>query len=87
MPRDAQNKNNSKDTTNSKSKQMKKAEEEKRKKKQFEDSGSDNNSSDSESDELNQHEYRKFLNKMFPSKHLTEKIKAVEKLKKAMHAE
>ena len=81
MPRDAQNKNNSKDTTNSKSKQMKKAEEEKRKKKQFEDSGSDNNSSDSESDELNQHEYRKFLNKMFPSKHLTEKIKAGEKLK------
>jgi ATP-dependent Lon protease len=75
MSRDAQNKNNSK------AKQMKKAEEEKRKQKQFEDSGSDNNSSDSESDELNSHEYRKFLNKMFPSKHLNDKIKAGEKLK------
>ena len=84
MPRDAQNKNNSKDTTNSKSKQMKKAEEEKRKRKQIEDSGSDNNSSDSESDELNAHEYRKFLSKMFPSKHLNEKIKAGEKLKKQL---
>ena len=84
MPRDAQNKNNSKDTNNSKSKQLKKAEEEKRKRKQIEDSGSDNNSSDSESDELNAHEYRKFLSKMFPSKHLNEKIKAGEKLKKQL---
>jgi ATP-dependent Lon protease len=78
MSRDAQNKNNSK------AKQLKKAEEEKRKQKQFEDSGSDNNSSDSESDELNAHEYRKFLNKMFPSKHLNDKIKAGEKLKKKL---
>ena len=78
MPRDAKNKNNSKDT--SKSKLLKKAEEEKRKRKQIEDSGSDNNSSDSESDELNPHEYRKFLNKLFPSKHLKDKIKAGEKL-------
>jgi ATP-dependent Lon protease len=75
MPRDAQNKNNSK------TRQAKKAEEEKRKRKQFEDSGSDGNSSDSESDELNPHEYRKFLNKLFPSKHLNDKIKAGEKLK------
>ena len=82
MPRDAQNKNNSKDTT--KSKQMKKAEDEKRKRKQIEDSGSDNNSSDSESDELNAHEYRKFLSKMFPSKNLNDKIKAGEKLKKQL---
>ena len=78
MSRDAQNKNNSK------AKQLKKAEEEKRKQKQFEDSGSDSNSSDSESDELNAHEYRKFLNKMFPSKHLNDKIKAGEKLKKKL---
>ena len=78
MSRDAQNKNNSK------AKQLKKAEEEKRKQKQFEDSGSDSNSSDSESDELNSHEYRKFLNKMFPSKHLNDKIKAGEKLKKKL---
>ena len=75
MPRDAQNKNNSK------TKQAKKAEEEKRKRKQFEDSGSDNNSSDSESDELNPQEYRKFLSKLFPSKHLNDKIKAGENLK------
>ena len=78
MPRDAQNKNNSK------SKQMKKAEDEKRKRKQFEDSGSDSNSSDSESDEMNSHEYRKFLHKLFPSKHLNDKIKAGEKLKKQL---
>ena len=75
MTRDAQNKNNSK------TRQAKKAEEEKRKRKQFEDSGSDSNSSDSESDELNSHEYRKFLHKLFPSKHLNDKIKAGEKLK------
>jgi ATP-dependent Lon protease len=78
MPRDAQNKNNSK------TKQAKKAEEEKRKRKQFEDSGSDSNSSDSESDELNPHEYRKFLSKLFPSKHINDKIKAGEKLKKQL---
>jgi ATP-dependent Lon protease len=75
MTRDAQNKNNSK------TKQAKKAEEEKRKQKQFEDSGSDNNSSDSENDELNPHEYRKFLSKLFPSKNLNDKIKAGENLK------
>ena len=79
MPRDIQNKNNSK------TKQAKKAEEEKRKRKQFEDSGSDNNSSDSENDDLNSHEYRKFLNKLFPSKHLNDKIKAGEKLKNKLN--
>ena len=79
MPRDAQNKHNSK------TRQAKKAEEEKRKRKQFEDSGSDDNSSDSESDELNPHEYRKFLNKLFPSKHLNDKIKAGEKLKNKLN--
>lgn len=79
MPRDAQNKNNSK------TRQAKKAEEEKRKRKQFEDSGSDGNSSDSEGDELNPHEYRKFLNKLFPSKHLNDKIKAGEKLKNKLN--
>jgi len=78
MPRDAQNKNNSR------TRQAKKAEEEKRKRKQFEDSGSDSNSSDSESDELNAHEYRKFLHKLFPSKHLNDKVKAGEKLKKQL---
>ena len=41
-------------------------------------------SSESESeneDEMDVHEYRKFLSKIFPSKHLTNKIKAGKKLK------
>ena len=44
---------------------------------------SDNDySSDSELDEMDAIEYRKFLSTIFPSKHLSKKIKAGEKLKK-----
>jgi ATP-dependent Lon protease len=49
---------------------------------------SDNNfSSDSDSDEMDAIEYQKFLSTMFPSKHLSKKIKAGEKLKKCLEEE
>lgn len=42
--------------------------------------------SDDESEaEMDQHEYRKFLQKIFPSKHLENKIKAGSRLKKALN--
>lgn len=47
--------------------------------------------SDSESDEMdeqvNEHEYRKFLQKIFPSKHLSQKIKTGEELKNTLRQE
>ena len=46
------------------------------------DDDEDNFISESESDEMDVHEYRKFLSKIFPSKHLDKKIAAVEKIKK-----
>ena len=56
-----------------------------RKKKQNESSDSDNGSdSDYESDEMDMHEFRKYVQKIFPSKHLEKKIKAGEKLKKVV---
>ena len=45
------------------------------------ESDSDNSSCSEEEDELNIHEYRKYLSKMFPSKHLNDKINKGEKLK------
>uniref|UniRef100_A0A6C0ERM3 ATPase AAA-type core domain-containing protein n=1 Tax=viral metagenome TaxID=1070528 RepID=A0A6C0ERM3_9ZZZZ len=47
-------------------------------------SDSDNNSSSDSEDEMDVHEYRKFLQKIFPSKHMNKKIKDGEKLKKHM---
>jgi ATP-dependent Lon protease len=54
----------------------------KKKKSEQSDSDGDDNDGDSESDEMDVHEYRKFLSKIFPSKNLNEKIKAGESLKK-----
>jgi ATP-dependent Lon protease len=51
------------------------------------DNSDDNYSSDSESEEMDQTEYRKFLSTIFPSKHLNKKIKAGEKLKKCLEEE
>ena len=51
------------------------------------DDSDDNYSSDSESEEMDAQEYRKFLSTMFPSKHLSKKIKAGEKLKKYIEEE
>ena len=53
------------------------------KKKKNEGSDSDNNEgSDSDDEELDMHEFRKYVQKIFPSKHMDKKIKAGEKLKK-----
>ena len=69
-------------------KKSKKSEEISRMKKTNADSDSDNiMSSDSESDEMDVHEYRKFLSKIFPSKNLDKKIKAGENLKKVIKEE
>jgi ATP-dependent Lon protease len=67
-------------------KASKKRDEALRRRKNNEESSDDGepNSSDSESDEMDQHEYRKFLSKMFPSKHAKDKVKAGEKLKKTL---
>jgi ATP-dependent Lon protease len=64
-------------------KTSKKREEASTRRKNNEDSSDDDGfySSESES-EMDQHEYRKFLAKMFPSKHAKDKVKAGEKLKK-----
>ena len=60
----------------------KKAEPE-RKKKMNENSDSDNGEDiDSDNEEMDMHEFRKYVQKIFPSKHTEKKIKAGEKLKK-----
>jgi len=81
MARDAQTKCSKKDT-----KRSKKSEELAKKKKRNQDSDDDNNSSmnSEDEDEMDVHEYRKFLKKIFPSKHLDKKIEAGEKLKSSM---
>ena len=66
-------------------KRSKRIEEQNRKKKQIHDSSDEDDDasfhpSDSE-EEMDVHEYRKFLSKLFPSKHLDKKIKAGEKIK------
>jgi ATP-dependent Lon protease len=53
-----------------------------RKKKKNEESDSDNGvESESDNEEMDMHEFRKYVQKIFPSKHLEKKIKAGEKLK------
>ena len=78
-------------TNSRKEKITKKREEVTRRRKNSEtsdDSDHDNHSdSDGEDDEMDVQEYRKFLSKIFPSKHLNKKIKAGEKLKKLAKAE
>jgi ATP-dependent Lon protease len=78
MPRDNQTKMN-KDQI----KRSKKDDEKRRNKKNNNDSDSDDGDYES-NDEMDVHEYRKFLSKIFPSKHLSKKIKAGEKLKKVI---
>jgi ATP-dependent Lon protease len=78
MPRDNQNKVSKKDQKLSKK-------QEDLKKKKIRDSDSDgNDGSDSEKEEMDMQEYRKFISKIFPSKHINDKIKAGEKLKKVI---
>ena len=54
----------------------------KKSKKQVESSDSDS-SSDDEDIDMDEHEYRKLLNSIFPSKYMNNKVKAGEKMKKA----
>ena len=78
MARDSQIKLSKKDN-----KLSKKQEEISKKKKKVDNSDSDSNDgSESDSEEMDVHEYRKFISKIFPSKHINKKIKAGEKLKK-----
>jgi ATP-dependent Lon protease len=93
MPRDQtkmnNTKNNKQDKKNDKKQDKKAKKSDDRRRKQIEDDSSDNNSdynsdeTEEDDDEIDQHEYRKFLSKMFPSKHINDKVKAGEKLKKA----
>jgi len=78
MPRDNQTKMNK-----DQNKRSKKEDEKRRNKKNNNDSDSDDGDYES-NDEMDVHEYRKFLSKIFPSKHLSKKIKAGEKLKKVI---
>jgi ATP-dependent Lon protease len=78
MPRDNQHKMSKKETNKSK-----KREEDAKKKKNSESSDDDSSLyTDEDEDEMDVHEYRKFLKNIFPSKHLDKKIKAGERLKK-----
>ena len=82
MPRDTQTKLSAKDK-----KKLAKREEINMRKKRNQDSDDDNisaNSDDEQDDNMDSHEYRKFLQKIFPSKHLNKKIKAGNKLKKVV---
>jgi len=83
MTRDNKSKMSKKDN-----KVSKKTEELSRKKKKNEDSSDDDTSYRSEDDEddefMDEHEYRKFLQKIFPSKHLENQIASGKRLKKAL---
>jgi ATP-dependent Lon protease len=79
MPRDISTKSSKREQI----KRFSKKDEADRKKKKNEESDSDNGeSSDSEDEEMNIHEFRKYIQKIFPSKHMDNKIKSGEKLKK-----
>jgi ATP-dependent Lon protease len=75
----------------SKKDSKKKMQEEKnRKKKSNEESDSDDDitfTSESDEEEMDEHEYRKFLAKMFPSKHINKKVKAGERVKRVLEDE
>ena len=81
MPRDSQTKMNKEQN-----KRSKKDEEKKRNKKNNNDSDSDDVDYES-GEEMDVHEYRKFLSKIFPSKHLSKKIIAGEKLKRTIESD
>jgi ATP-dependent Lon protease len=86
MPRDNQTKMSKKELSKSSKKK-----EELRKKKSNEDSSSSDNDSfyteDEDEDEMDVNEYRKFLSKIFPSKHLDNKIKSHDRLKQVLAKE
>ena len=73
-------------TKKEQNKKTKKTEDKSKKQKKVVDSDDDDDCNDfiseSDSDEMDVHEYRKFLSKIFPSKHLNNKINAGEQIKK-----
>lgn len=81
MPRDSQTK-----LKKEQNKRSKKDDEKKRNKKINNDSDSDDHDDES-GEEMDVHEYRKFLSKIFPSKHLSKKIQAGEKLKRTIEVQ
>ena len=81
MTRDNQNKVSKKDQ------KLSKKQEDLKKKKIRDSDSDDNDGSDSEKEEMDVHEYRKFISTIFPSKHINNKIKAGEKLKKVIDDE
>ena len=81
MPRDSQTK-----LKKEHNKRSKKDDEKKRNKKINNDSDSDDGDYES-GEEMDVHEYRKFLSKIFPSKHLSKKIQAGEKLKRTIEVQ
>lgn len=84
MARDSQTKSSKMEQI----KHSKKQEELNKKKKKNNNSDSDNGEgSDTENDEMDIHEFRKYVQKIFPSKHIDNKIKAGEKLKKKLETE
>jgi ATP-dependent Lon protease len=87
MSGDTKSKNKiTKKNQNNKSKKMDELARRRKTNEQSDDSD-ENYSSDSESEEMDAQEYRKFLSTIFPSKHLNKKIKAGEKLKKVIKEE
>jgi len=65
----------------------KKAEANLKKKKNETSDSEDGNGSDSDDEGMDMHEFRKYVQKIFPSKHIDKKIKAGEKLKKMVEDE
>ena len=84
MPRDSSTKLSKREQV----KRSNKKAEADRKKKKNEESDSDNGEeTDSDNEEMDMHEFRKYVQKIFPSKHMEKKIKAGEKLKKIVDDE
>ena len=79
MPRDSSNKLSKKEMVKASNK---KSETNLKKKKNESSDSEDGSISGSESEEMDMHEFRKYVQKIFPSKHLDKKIKDGEKLKK-----
>ena len=79
MTRDSSNKLSKKEQIKRSNKKM----EQNLKKKKNESSDSESqNGSDTDDEEMDMHEFRKYVQKIFPSKHMDKKIKAGEKIKK-----
>jgi ATP-dependent Lon protease len=79
MTRDSSNKLHKKEQIKRSNKKM----EQNLKKNKNESSDSENgNGSETDDEEIDMHEFRKYVQKIFPSKHMDKKIKAGEKLKK-----